>query len=132
LLRTLMADRDQGGDRLESRLEARLLRAVHRAGLPPPRPQVRVRAGTTVARLDFGYPEQRVGIETHGYRWHGGRERWERDLRRVNALTLAGWTVLTFSWNDVAQHPETVVAQIASALEASGASRASSDRASLT
>jgi very-short-patch-repair endonuclease len=98
---------------MESVLEQRLFRLLRRAGLPPPAAQHEVRAGDKiVARLDFAYPELRVGIETHGYRWHGGREQWQRDMRRENELKQLGWTVLVFGWEDVHREPERVIRQV--------------------
>lgn len=74
-----------------------------------------------VARLDFAYPELRLGIETHGYRWHGGARRWRRDIARENALRRLGWVVFVFTWDDVVGGPDRVVKELREAL----ASRAS-------
>lgn len=101
-----------------SELEGRLSRVLRRAGLPTPVAQheVRTSRGRFVARLDFAYPELRLGIETHGYRWHGGRERWARDLARENRLKRMGWTVLVFTWDEVTGEPERVVGEVADLL----------------
>jgi very-short-patch-repair endonuclease len=40
-----------------------------------------------------------------------------RDLARDRHLTLAGWTVLYFSWDEVMFHPEMVRSQTEEALE---------------
>ncbi len=116
-LRELLAARDDRDGLLESQLESALLHLVREHGLPLPVPQHRVSdGGAVVARLDFAYPSHRLGIETDGYRWHGGVERWKRDLRRENRLKLLGWTVLRFSWEDVHDRPESVAGQIRTAL----------------
>lgn len=116
-LRELVEARDELDEKLESRLESELLRLLREGGLPRPRSQHRVIDGEDfVARLDFAYPSYRLGIEADGYRWHGSPERWRRDLRRENRLKLLGWTILRFSWDDVHSRPESVAAQIRTAL----------------
>jgi hypothetical protein len=49
--------------------------AVHDAGLPPPTPQLEVRAagGRLLARLDLGWEQERVGVEYDGSTWAGSR-----------------------------------------------------------
>ena len=116
-LRQLLDARDDRDSLVESRLESALLRLLTAHALPLPVPQHRVMDGAGfVARLDFAYPQYRLGVETDGYRWHGGLERRTRDLRRENRLKLLGWTVLRFSWDDVHNRPETVASQIGAAL----------------
>ncbi len=50
-----------------SELERAFLRAVLKAGLPPP--EVNRRVGPYV--VDFAWPERRVVVETDGERFHG-------------------------------------------------------------
>ena len=70
----------------------RLLRA---AGLPEPEVQYPIRDGArVVARVDFAYPEMRLAIEVDGYRWHGGRSAWARDLNRGNNIAARSWRTL--------------------------------------
>lgn len=116
LRKVLEQRRDEDG-LADSPLETLLLRLLRRHGLPPPVLQFRVLDGANVvARLDFAYPVLRLGIEADGFRWHGGRERWARDLRRENRLKLLGWTLLHFSKEDIHDRPETVISQIRAAL----------------
>lgn len=116
-LRRLVEERDDRDRLLESRLEAKLLRVLRSRAVPLPVAQFRVLDGDAfVARLDFAYPSQRVGVEADGYRWHGSPERWRRDLRRENRLKLLGWTLLRFSWEDVHDRPELVASQIRAAI----------------
>lgn len=118
-LRYLLALR--GDPAAESELERRFLRLLRRAGLPKPRVQYTVRSGGRfVARLDFAYPDRWVGIETHGYRWHGGRDRWQRDILRENRLKESGWRVLVFTWDDVVSDGARVVEQTRSLLTSGG------------
>jgi very-short-patch-repair endonuclease len=118
-LRRLLEARDERDSIVESHLESALLRLLRERGVPPPSPQHRVVQGDQlVARLDFAYPSVKLGIEADGYRWHGGRERWMRDLRRENRLKLLGWTILRFSWDDIRERPEMVLSQIHACLSA--------------
>jgi hypothetical protein len=83
------------------------------AGLPRPEPQYVVRhRGAWVGRVDFAWPEQRVIVETDGFAFHSDRASYRKDRRRHNALQLAGWQVLRFSWEDVVHEPDYVVAAL--------------------
>lgn len=110
---------------LESDLESALLAAIERGGLPAPSPQHPVSVGGSEYRIDFAYPQERVAIEGDGFAFHSGREVFEQDRTRQNALVLAGWTVLRFTWRQICRHPEDVVAQIEAAIQRSAATAAS-------
>ncbi|WP_347060244.1 hypothetical protein ABC795_07110 [Blastococcus sp. HT6-30] len=57
----------------ESPQETRLRLLLHRAGLPAPVTQYEIRQQKRfVARVDSGYPEQRLAVEYDGV-WHGDR-----------------------------------------------------------
>ena len=66
--------------------------------------------------LDFAFPGQRVAIEVDGWAWHVDVERFSGDRRKQNALELAGWTVLRFTWHDLTERPGEVVSAIEAAL----------------
>ncbi len=68
--------------------------------------------------MDFAWPEQRLLVEVDGFAFHADRSRYRSDRRRTNALVLAGWRVLRFSWEDVVHRPDVVVAQVRAALHA--------------
>jgi len=53
-----------------------------------------------------------------GWAWHSTADRFRADRRRQNALILAGWTVLRFTWDDLVHRPDAVLAQICAALTA--------------
>jgi very-short-patch-repair endonuclease len=122
-LALLLEQRIGGARPHESRFERRLCSLLERRGLPRPEVQFEVRVGgRLVGRADLAYPELRVAIEADGYRWHGGRGAWERDLARRTALAAAGWLVLHFSWRDLAQRPGSVIATVRAALDSRGLS----------
>ncbi|HEX6402915.1 MAG TPA: type IV toxin-antitoxin system AbiEi family antitoxin domain-containing protein [Pseudonocardiaceae bacterium] len=66
--------------------------------------------------LDIAVVARRLAIEVDGWAWHSTVDRFARDRRRQNALVLAGWTVLRFTWRDLTCRPEAVIAQIRAAL----------------
>jgi very-short-patch-repair endonuclease len=81
------------------------------------------RCGYRVDRyeLDLAFPAERIAIEVDGWAWHSDVERFRHDRRRQNALVLAGWIVLRFTWHDLTGRPEAVVAEIRLALGQSAA-----------
>jgi very-short-patch-repair endonuclease len=101
----------------ESPMETRLRLLLAMGGLPPPVVQFDVwdRTGRFVARLDLAYARCRVGVEYDGDH-HRERAIFQRDVARLNALSLCGWTVLRFTSDDVLRHPDRVVAQVRMAL----------------
>ena len=62
--------------------------------------------------LDLAFPQQRVAIEVDGWAWHSDVSRFRNDRRRQNGLVVAGWTVLRFTWHDLTQRREQVLAEI--------------------
>lgn len=99
----------------ESPRESRLRLLLHRSALPRPVAQYRVTcAGRFVARVDFGYPEQRLAVEYDGV-WHAGPEQFPKDRQRLNRLLAAGWRVLFVTAADL-RRPDELVARIAAAL----------------
>ena len=69
-----------------------------------------------VAQVDLAYPDERLAIELDSVRWHLNVESFVEDPRRRNATQLAGWTVLSFTWDDYAKHPNDLCAAVARAL----------------
>ncbi|MBV8540686.1 MAG: DUF559 domain-containing protein [Pseudonocardiales bacterium] len=68
--------------------------------------------------IDVAFLAHRVAVEVDGWAWHSDVDRFARDRRRQNALVLAGWTVLRFTWYDLMSRPEGVVAQVRAAVRA--------------
>ena len=77
------------------------------AGLARPRLEYRIcrSDGELLAQVDLAYPPHRVAIELDSVRFHLNRKSFVADPRRRNRLTLAGWTVLSFTWDDYINHP---------------------------
>jgi very-short-patch-repair endonuclease len=62
--------------------------------------------------VDVLFEEARVVVEIDGFRAHGSQRAFVSDRRRQNRLTLAGYDVLRFTWDDLTQRPAEVVAEI--------------------
>lgn len=88
------------------------------AGLPTALTQYAVRGpdGRLLGRVDFAWPEHRLVVETDGYAFHADRRSYRDDRRRTNALVVAGWRVVRFTWEDVMHDPAHVVAVVRKAL----------------
>jgi len=113
VLRALVEERHEASRPAESLFEVKLSAVLRRNRLPLPQRQFVVRDGDRfIARVDFAYPERRVAIETDGYATHFGREAWERDKVRRNALRRLGWRIVEVTWRRLVDHPEGVVADI--------------------
>jgi very-short-patch-repair endonuclease len=88
-----------------SELERRFLRLCRRAGLPAPEVNVRI-GGLTV---DFLWRDERLIVETDGYRYHRGRQAFEDDRGRDLELRARGYEVLRLSYRQVSDRPERVI-----------------------
>jgi very-short-patch-repair endonuclease len=104
----------------DSGFERLVVTRLRQAGLPPPVLQHEVSVAGRTYRLDLAYPDARLAIELDGS-VHLRREVWEADHVRQNALVLAGWTVLRFTWRDYLDRPADLVRQVAGALRAAAA-----------
>ena len=108
--------------RSESALETLLRVLLALDGLPPESLQHEVLNpdGRTLARLDLSWPSVKLAVEADGKGPHDAPQALYRDRRRSNDLQLLGWTILRFTWTDVTQHRQWVIAQVRAALEHAG------------
>ena len=95
-----------------TKLERVLLDLLHRAGLPSP--LVNAKAGPY--EVDALWPAERMIVETDGWAAHGHRGAFERDRARDADLQSRGYTVLRFTWRQIADEPLLVAARIAQVL----------------
>lgn len=103
-------------------LEREFLRLVASEGLPLPTPQqVLGQRNGRLIRVDFRFPGTRVVVEVLGYRHHRTKLQMQIDTERTNALTLAGYFVVQFTYEHVVSSPAWVVEQVAEALRLSRA-----------
>lgn len=98
--------------RSESPLESMLRAILIEAGISGFVPQVEIDDEGFVARIDLAHPTLRIAIEADSFEHHGTRRALVRDCRRHVNLTIRGWRLLRFSWEDVMYDPEWVVATV--------------------
>jgi len=96
----------------ESVLEYRFLLLAIRYQLPRFSFQHEVRVGRKRYRIDAAYPDVKLAVEIDGYEKRSSPEALVRDAERRNALTLEGWTFLSFPWANVVGDPSRVAEQI--------------------
>lgn len=114
-LRELM-ERATSGSRSEA--EQRMAALLRRSGTGPWRANHPLydADGRVVAEIDFAHVGLRIAIEVDGRAFHSDRTSFERDRWRQNALTVGGWLVLRFTWEQITQRPDQVIAIIRAAM----------------
>jgi very-short-patch-repair endonuclease len=109
-LRRLLDDRRIGVPQRE--LEKLFIRRLRSSGLPQPKRQVP--CGKWF--IDFAYPARRLAVELDGRAYHFDGRSFRDDPRRQNAIVLAGYTVLRFTWDDLASEWPVTESTLRSAL----------------
>ncbi|WP_112248607.1 DUF559 domain-containing protein [Kribbella monticola] len=102
--------------RSESVLESALRAILIEAGIDGFVPQWVVRDASFSGRLDLGHPGLRIALEADGFEHHGTRQALVKDCRRHVALSVRGWRLLRFSWEDIMYDPEWVVEAVTKAM----------------
>ncbi|HET6741317.1 MAG TPA: DUF559 domain-containing protein, partial [Kribbella sp.] len=105
--------------RAESALESALRAILIEAGIIGFEPQVVVRDGGFYARLDLADAALMIALEADSFAHHGTRAALARDCRRHVNLTIRGWRLLRFSWEDVMFDPAWVVDTVRAAIAGS-------------
>ncbi|MCK6209828.1 endonuclease domain-containing protein [Georgenia sp. EYE_87] len=101
-----------------SEAERRLHILLHDAGIGGwEADQPIVEGGRVLARADVLFRAARLIVEVDGRRAH---QDFEADRERLNSLTLAGYTVLRFTWRQLVERPWLVREQIETALRRAG------------
>jgi len=85
-----------------SELERRALQLVRRAGLPQPEVNVRLHG----YEVDLLWRDAGLVVELDGSEYHDP----EHDTRRDNNLRAHGWSVSRFTWRQIVNDPDWVVA----------------------
>jgi very-short-patch-repair endonuclease len=71
-------------------------------------PQLTIETPRLIAQPDLVDPRRRIVLEADSHTWHSSRTALTRDCRRYNALVLARWIVLRFTWEQVMFEPDEV------------------------
>jgi very-short-patch-repair endonuclease len=91
-------------DRTKSELEHLFLRLCRRFDLSLPEVNVWIDS----MLVDFLWRDQRLIVETDGYRYHGGRAAFENDRDRDLALKALGYEVIRLSYRQVDREPKRI------------------------
>ena len=112
---------DDAGEGVQSPLERRYLVAVERGHRLPAGERNRIEraASGAAAYRDVRYRPWNVVVELDGREAHPIAGAF-RDLRRDNAATVAGESVLRYGWRDVVGRPCVVAAQVGAVLRFRG------------
>lgn len=97
---------------LKSKLEARFLELLDRAGIPRPALNVTLLGH----EVDMLWKRERVVVELDSWEFHRTRRAFERDREKVVKLQLAGHRVLPFTWKRMAAEPEALLEAVQTAL----------------
>lgn len=66
--------------------------------------------------VDVLFQGTKVAIEVDGLAFHSLADDFQNDRVRQNAIALAGWQVLRFTWIDLTEYPDRVIAEIRRAI----------------
>ena len=119
-LRTILAgwrSTAEHSPQLRSRLEARLLPLLIEEGLPVPETNVKLNVDGNRFEIDLLWQGQRLAIETDGEETHGTRVAFQRDRKRDQILTAAGYRTARITWRQVVDEPTAVANRIARMLK---------------
>ena len=99
--------------------QAETLYALLRIHAPDLYPQVIREYRFDRWRIDLAVPSSLLAIEVNGGRWlpGGGKHGTESDRRKIRKLTLAGWRVLEYSTEMLANDPLAIIEEIREALQ---------------
>jgi very-short-patch-repair endonuclease len=104
----ILQEASDGARSEAERLLVRLLRAAKISGWQANYPV----CGYVV---DIAFPKEKVAVEVDGWAFHVDQPTFQRDRMRQNRISLSGWQVLRFTWLDLTEHPQRVIAEIAAA-----------------
>jgi very-short-patch-repair endonuclease len=93
-------------------LERLVNKLCNEHGLPPPQVNTSIEGRVR----DFFWPDCRLVVEADSYAWHRSPSALNADRERDVELTLAGYRVLRFTYEQVTERPDYVVGAIVSAL----------------
>ena len=109
---------DFADERAESPLESAARVVFAEAGLEPPELQVTIHGEKAqfAARVDFLWRAQKVIAEADGLVKYNDRKDLLDERERDHQLREAGYTAVHFTWREIFQTPEEVIARIRNAL----------------
>jgi very-short-patch-repair endonuclease len=91
-----------------SALERRFLELLREQDLPLP--QTNKEAGAHY--VDCRWPDHKLTVELDSYRYHHTRHAWEQDRRRDRDARARGDAIRRYTWTDVFEDPEPMLAEL--------------------
>jgi very-short-patch-repair endonuclease len=73
--------------------------------------------------IDIAFVGARLAVEIDGWAYHSDVDAFQRDRQRQNRLVAHGWRVLRFTYRDLVDRPDAVIAEIRSALRRTAAAQ---------
>jgi len=67
-------------------------------------------------KIDVVFPAARLAIEVDGWAVHSNADDFVNDRNRQNVISLHGYQILRFTWLDLTEYPDRVLAEIRNAL----------------
>jgi len=110
--RLLAALHGRGTDDLRSRMEVAFAQLCDDYGLPRPT----VNGVVLGERVDFHWPGATLVVETDGFEFHAMPTTFADDRRRDQKLTLAGFTVVRLTWEQVTGERRATAAMVSALL----------------
>ena len=96
-------------------------RLFRRSGLPGFAANYAVKSAGRMLKVDLAFVAAKVAIEIKGWAFHSAPDRGRADDAKITELQLAGWFVITFSWFDLVDRPDYVIAKVQQVLAARAA-----------
>ncbi|MGW0159608.1 type IV toxin-antitoxin system AbiEi family antitoxin domain-containing protein [Mycobacterium sp. NPDC003323] len=107
--RALLRAAESGAHSEAERILVKLLRQARIIGWKANR-----RVGRWEVDVVFG--DLKIAVEVDGIAFHTDDEDFQRDRLKQNELALMGYQVLRFTWLDLTEYPDRVIAEIAAAI----------------
>ncbi|MBJ7339897.1 type IV toxin-antitoxin system AbiEi family antitoxin domain-containing protein [Mycolicibacterium sp.] len=107
--RRLLQAADVGARSEAERLMIRLLRAGKITGW-------KVNQRVVGYEVDVLFRDAKVAIEIDGFAFHSGADDFQHDRIKQNAIALAGYQVLRFTWLDLVEYPDRVLKEVERAI----------------
>jgi very-short-patch-repair endonuclease len=98
------------------KIERKAIEVLRKYRLPAALRQHPVNVAGRNYNIDLAYPDKKIAIELKGEAPHWGRDRFQYDIDRSNALKLDGWDEFTFTWMQVTKRQADVAAIVTRAL----------------
>jgi very-short-patch-repair endonuclease len=117
-LRMVLARQGGRARSVDSATNFRMRTLVVQAGFGEPMMEFWIEADSGSYFADLAYPDDRLLIECVSVTWHLRNESYDRDSARRNELIGKGWRVLEFTWNQVFNDADAVVAAVRRAIRA--------------